>query len=86
MQQRSEVGQEIVAYLLPARFDINERALIDQALERLGLPTNSAFFQSAVLLYWLRFAAANLARYAHPRKDNRWLNKNVFIVLKRGIA
>jgi aminoglycoside phosphotransferase (APT) family kinase protein len=86
MQQRSEVGEEIVTYLLPAQFDITERTLIDRALEQLGLPTNSAFLQSAVLLYWLRFAAANLARYAQLRKDNRWLSKNVFIVLKRGMA
>jgi Phosphotransferase enzyme family len=86
MQQRSEVGEEIVTYLLPAQFDITERTLIDQALEQLGLPTNSAFLQSVVLLYWLRFAAANLARYAQLRKDDRWLSKNVFIVLKRGMA
>jgi len=86
MQQRSEVGEEIVNYLLPAQFDISERALIDQALEQLGLPTSSAFLQSAVLLYWLRFAAANLARYSQLRKDNRWLAKNVYIVLKRGVA
>lgn len=86
MQHRSEVGEEIVAYLLPAQFDITERALIDQALDQLGLPTNSAFLRSAVLLYWLRFAAANLARYSRLRMNDRWLNRNVFVVLKRGMA
>jgi len=86
MQQRSEVGEEIVTYLLPAQFDMAERMLIDQVLEQLELPTNSAFLQSAVLLYWLRFAAANLARYVRLQKDDRWLSKNVFIVLKRGMA
>jgi aminoglycoside phosphotransferase (APT) family kinase protein len=85
MQQRSEVGEEIVGYLLPAQYDPTERALIDQELSALCLPESPAFLRAATLLYWLRFAAANLARYPAFQHDDRWLSKNVFIVLKRGL-
>lgn len=86
MQQRSELGEQIVTYLLPAQFDIVERKLIDQALDQMKLPHDPAFLQAASLLYWVRFAAANISRYPALAQDQRWLNKNIFIVLKWGIA
>jgi aminoglycoside phosphotransferase (APT) family kinase protein len=85
MQRRSELGEEIVSYLLPAAFDKHEATLVREALEALGLPADARFFQAATLLYWLRFAAANLSRYPAFRSDSRWLRNNVFLVLKRGI-
>jgi aminoglycoside phosphotransferase (APT) family kinase protein len=85
MQQRSELGEEIVSYLLPAAFDKHERALVREAMVQLGLPTSAESFRAIVLLYWLRFASANLSRYPIFQSDGRWLKKNVFLVLKRGL-
>jgi aminoglycoside phosphotransferase (APT) family kinase protein len=85
LQRRSELGEEVAQYLLPAAFEPHERALVRQKLEQLELPVNAQFFRSSVLLYWLRFAATNLARYPAFQRDRRWLNKNVFCVLKRGL-
>ncbi len=85
LQRRSELGEEIVAYLLPAAFDKYERSLIKQAIEQLELPTSVNFFRAITLLYWLRFAATNLSRYPAFQRDSRWLKNNVFLVLKRGI-
>jgi aminoglycoside phosphotransferase (APT) family kinase protein len=85
MQQRSELGEEIVSYLLPAAFDKHERALVREAMVQLGLPTSAESFRAIVLLYWLRFASANLSRYPVFQSDGRWLKKNVFLVLKRGL-
>lgn len=85
MQQRSELGDTIIGYLLPAMFDRTERDLIDQTLRLYQLPTDGQFWQAAVLWYWLRFAAANLSRYPRLRDDRFWLSKNVFQVLKRGM-
>jgi aminoglycoside phosphotransferase (APT) family kinase protein len=84
MQRRSELGEEIVSYLLPAAFDKYERTLIKEAMEQLELPKSARFFQAITLLYWLRFAAANLLRYPAFQGDGRWLKNNVFLVLKRG--
>jgi aminoglycoside phosphotransferase (APT) family kinase protein len=86
MQQRSELGEEIVSYLLPAAFDKHERALVREAMIDLGLLTSAESFQAMTLLYWLRFASANLARYPAFQSDERWLKKNVFLVLKRGLS
>ena len=85
MQRRSELGQEIVAYLLPAAFDKYERSLVKEALEQLDLPVSVEFFRAITMLYWLRFAAANLSRYPLFQSDARWLKNNIFLVLKRGI-
>ena len=84
MQQRTELGETLVDYVLPAAFDAQERALIDESLEQYGLPNDAEFWRAAVLLYWLRFAAANLTRYQRLQNDNFWLEKNIFTVLKRG--
>jgi aminoglycoside phosphotransferase (APT) family kinase protein len=84
LQRRSELGEEIVAFLLPAAFDRYERSLVKEALDQLDLPANIEFFRAITLLYWLRFAAANLSRYPTFRSDARWLKDNVFLVLKRG--
>jgi len=86
MQRRSNVGEELVSYFLPARFDPATRALIDQTLAQLRLPSDSAFLHAATLLYWSRFAAVNLSRYPSFQSDGRWLSKNVFFVLKRCMA
>lgn len=86
MQQRNELGEQIVTYLLPAQFDAVERALIDKALDQLCLPRDPAFLQALALVYWVRFAAANISRYPSLAQDRRWLSKNIFIVLKWGIA
>ena len=85
LQRRSELGEEIVSYLLPAAFDKYERSLVKQAIEQLELPTGVDFFRASTLLYWLRFAATNLSRYPAFQRDSRWLKNNVFLVLKRGI-
>jgi aminoglycoside phosphotransferase (APT) family kinase protein len=85
LQRRSELGDEIVSYLLPAAFDRYERSLVNEAIERLELPASVKFFQAITLLYWLRFAATNLERYPAFQRDSRWLKNNVFLVLKRGI-
>jgi aminoglycoside phosphotransferase (APT) family kinase protein len=85
LQQRSELGEEIVSYLLPAAFDKYARSLVKEAIEQLDLPTSAEFFRAITLLYWLRFAATNLARYPAFQQDSRWLKNNVFLVLKRGI-
>lgn len=83
LTRRTELGEEVVEYLLPAAFDAHERFLLDAAVERLHLPANAAFLRAAVLLYWLRFASANLSRYPARQTDARWLTKNVFYVLKQ---
>ncbi|MEO7910341.1 MAG: aminoglycoside phosphotransferase family protein [Roseiflexaceae bacterium] len=85
LQRRSELGDEIVSYLLPAVFDKYERSLVKEAIEQLDLPTSGEFFRAITLLYWLRFAATNLSRYPAFQRDSRWLKNNVFLVLKRGI-
>lgn len=85
LQRRSELGDEIVSYLLPAAFDKYARSLVKEAIEQLKLPTSGEFFQAITLLYWLRFAATNLSRYPAFQRDSRWLKNNVFLVLKRGI-
>ena len=85
LQRRSELGDEIVSYLLPAAFDKYARSLVKEAIAQLGLPTSGEFFQAITLLYWLRFAATNLSRYPVFQRDSRWLKNNVFLVLKRGI-
>jgi len=85
LQRRSELGEEIVSYLLPTAFDRYERSLIKEAIEELDLPASVEFFQAITLLYWLRFAATNLERYPAFQRDSRWLKHNVFLVLKRGI-
>lgn len=86
MQQRTELGDEIVGYLLPAAFDPAERALIDETLAQYSLPADRDFWRAATFLYWLRFAAANLTRYPRLKSDTFWLSKNVLSVLKRGIV
>ena len=85
LQRRSELGEEIVSYLLPAAFEKYERSLVKEAIEQLELPTSVDFFRAITLLYWLRFAATNLSRYPAFQRDGRWLKNNVFLVLKRGI-
>ena len=85
LQRRSELGDEIVSYLLPAAFDKYARSLVKEAIKQLDLPTSGEFFQAITLLYWLRFAATNLSRYPAFQRDSRWLKNNVFLVLKRGI-
>jgi aminoglycoside phosphotransferase (APT) family kinase protein len=85
LQRRSELGQEIVSYLLPAEFGKYERSLVKEAIDQLELPTSIDFFRAITLLYWLRFAATNLSRYPAFQRDSRWLKNNVFLVLKRGI-
>jgi aminoglycoside phosphotransferase (APT) family kinase protein len=85
LQQRSELGEEIVSYLLPAAFDKYARSLIKEAVEQLDLPTGGEFFRAITLLYWLRFATTNLSRYPAFQQDSRWLKNNVYLVLKRGI-
>ena len=85
LQRRSELGEEIVSYLLPAAFDKYERSLVKEAIEQLELPTSVDFFRAITLVYWLRFAATNLSRYPAFQRDSRWLKNNVFMVLKRGI-
>jgi hypothetical protein len=84
MQRRTELGEEIVSYLLPAAFDKYERTIIKEAMDQLDLPKSPQFFQAITLLYWLRVAAANLSRYPAFQSDSRWLRDNVFLVLKRG--
>ena len=85
LQRRSELGEEIVSYLLPAAFGKYERSLVKEAINQLDLPTSVDFFRAITLLYWLRFAATNLSRYPAFQRDSRWLKHNVFLVLKRGI-
>jgi aminoglycoside phosphotransferase (APT) family kinase protein len=85
LQRRSELGHEIVSYLLPAAFDKYERSLVKETIEQLELPASVDFFRAITLLYWLRFAATNLSRYPAFQRDGRWLKNNVFLVLKRGI-
>lgn len=86
MQQRIELGETLVRYLLPAEFAPAERHQVDQALAAYQLPAGADFWRAAVLLYWLRFTAANLSRYPRLRDDAFWLSKNVLTVLKRGLA
>jgi aminoglycoside phosphotransferase (APT) family kinase protein len=85
LQRRSELGEEIVSYLLPTAFGTYERVLVKEAMEQLELPASADFFRAITLLYWLRFAATNLSRYPAFQHDSRWLKQNVFLVLKRGI-
>jgi aminoglycoside phosphotransferase (APT) family kinase protein len=86
MRRRTALGEEIVSYLLPAAFSLEERALLDETFECLRLPQDAAFVRSVVLLYWLRFAAANLARYPRYEHDREWMRDNVYLVLKRGLS
>ena len=86
MRRRTELGEEIVSYLLPEAFAPQERALLDETLERLGLPRDSGFYRAAALLYWLQFAATNLSRYPSFQRDHIWMRNNVFHVLKRGLS
>lgn len=85
MQQRTELGDQIVEYLLPAAFDRQEQVLVDETLEHYGLPADRDFWHAATLLYWLRFTTANIVRYQRLQSDTFWLSKNVFTVLKRGL-
>jgi hypothetical protein len=85
LARNTELGEEIAGYLLPASFETHERALLDAAMARLTMPNTEAFLRAAALLYWLRFVGANLSRYPARRSDGKWLNKNVFLVLKRGL-
>ncbi len=82
---RTQLGEEIVNCLLPATFEQHKYELIDSAVEALGLPSTFEFLQASVWLYWVRFAAANLSRYPAFQADQRWLSKNVFLVLKEGL-
>jgi aminoglycoside phosphotransferase (APT) family kinase protein len=86
MQRRTELGEEILYYLLPAAFDAEERRLIDETVAQLGLPANAEFLQAATLLYWLHFAVANLSRYPSFQRDKYWIQNNVLLVLKRGLS
>lgn len=86
MRHRAELGEEILTHLLPAAFDTRERALVDEAIERLDLPTSAEFLQAAALLYWLHFAAANLSRYPSFQTDDYWMSRNIYLVLKRGLS
>lgn len=86
MQRRTELGEEVVAYLLPAAFDAQERSLIDETVEQLGLPKSAEFLHAVALLYWLQFAATNLSRYPSFQHDEYWMRKNVLLVLKRGLS
>lgn len=86
MQRRTELGEEVLTYLLPSAFDVSERVLISEAMEQLRLPVGTKFFQAATFLYWLHFVAANLSRYPTFQNDARWLKDNVFLVLKRGVV
>jgi hypothetical protein len=86
MRRRTALGEEIVSYLLPAAFSSEERALVDETFERLWMPKEAAFTRSVVLLYWLRFAAANLDRYPSYENDREWMRDNVYLVLKRGLS
>lgn len=86
MQRRTELGEEVVSYLLPAAFAPEERALVDETLDQLGLPQDPGFYRAAALLYWLQFAATNLSRYPSFQRDHVWMRNNVFLVLKRGLS
>ena len=74
------------SYLLPAAFAPEERALVDETLDQLGLPQDPGFYRAAALLYWLQFAATNLSRYPSFQRDHVWMRNNVFLVLKRGLS
>ncbi len=84
--RNSEPGEEVVDYLLPAAFGRQERTLVDTAIAALDLPDSADFLSAMALLYWLRGAAVNLTRYPAFRTDGKWLSKNAFLVLKRGIT
>jgi hypothetical protein len=86
MRRRTELGQEIVEYLLPAAFPTEERAIVDEAIGRLDLPQSTDFLATAAWLYWLRFAAANLSRYPAFQYDREWMRDNILLVLKRGVS
>jgi len=86
MRRHTELGEEVVGYLLPAALSPAERALIEEAFDRLGLPRDADFFKASALLYWLRFAATNLSRYPAFQSDRIWMRDNVFLVLKRGLS
>jgi aminoglycoside phosphotransferase (APT) family kinase protein len=85
MRRRTALGEEVVGYLLPAAFTAEERALVDQSVERLALPKGEAFLRAATMLYWLQFAATNLTRYPSFAHDRDWMRDNVVLVLKRGL-
>lgn len=82
--RRSEMGQELLEYVLPARFSAVEQQLITAALTHLELDADPAWLPAVAWLYWLRFVAANLRRYPAFRRDATWLEQNVFVVLRRG--
>jgi hypothetical protein len=86
MRRGSELGQEIVACLLPAAFSAEERALVDETVAQLGLPGGAEFLRAAAWLYWLRFAAANLSRYPSFQHNRDWMRENIVLVLKRGLS
>lgn len=86
MRRRTELGEEVVEYLLPAAFSAEERAIVDEALARLDLPQSVDFLATAAWLYWLRFAAANLSRYPAFQHNREWMRDNILLVLKRGVS
>ena len=81
----TELGEEVVDYLLPGGFTASEQALVETALKQLGLPRGRDALRAMSLLYWLRVIAANLSRYPDRQTDMTWLGKNVLLVLKRGL-
>jgi hypothetical protein len=84
-ERRTKLGEEIVSYLLPAKFNADDRRLILRAVDRLELPPDPVFLHGAALLYWLRFAVTNLSRYPNRRSDGEWLRKNIFLILEQGL-
>lgn len=86
LSRQTELGEEVIGYLLATAFNQSERMLVDQALTQLALPNDAEFIQIAIWLYWLRLVTANLLRYPKFRTDGRWLSKNIFLVLKQGLA
>ena len=80
LQQRCELGEIVRAVLGSAGWSLHERALLSAA--DMPLPDDASSERAMVLLYWLRFIAANLLQSTYFGRNRWWVTKNIDDVLR----
>lgn len=78
--QHCEPGEIVRALLGGGEWTRHERALLDAA--ELPPPDAAAGERAMVLLYWLRFIAANLLQSTYFGRNRWWVTKNIDDVLR----
>lgn len=76
-----ELGEEIAATASIGLLETANARIFDAYLEQLGQERTPGLIEAAALLFWFRFAAANLRRYPERRADRRWMRRNVDVML-----